>query len=565
MSEMAKTLSFVAAAVVAMLAGFVLGPGEEEFDIQSEVGKKLNEFQVADAKSLRIVTFDQEAGETSEFEVAEDDGLWTIPSKQGYPADAVEQMADAATCLIDREILRVAAENAERHAELGLIDPKSPNLSANSTGVGTRVTVTNNGGATLTDMIIGKEVLDEDEQYFVRNADSDYAYVINLDPEPLTTQFGDWIEKDLMKITSSDVSRVHIKDYSAQKVLTPQGIGILPDQRSEMKLRYDDSENEWVAEEIKVYDEGPQELVIQELAEDEELNQDALRDLRLGLSDITIVDVERKPKGLGSDLQAGEEFLNNREAILSLADRGFTAAPTENGIALLSSEGEIIATMNTGVEYVLRFGDLKLDSSSGSNAEDDPNAANDEGINRFMFVMVRLNRSALEGPELPDLPELPEGVEIPTDDAVEEEEPVDDVEESEEETTDSADQPATDEDTEETDSDTSDDATEAEEEPSAEEAESEALIAAYKEIQQERDRLTEEFEDKVKEAEETVKELNQRFGEWYYVIDNKVFKDIHLSRDDVIKKKEKEDQDSEESPAADESVPGLPNLPLGEE
>ena len=50
--------------------------------------------------------FDAETATPREFEVAEENGLWTIPSKDGYPADATEQMAEAANCLIDREILR---------------------------------------------------------------------------------------------------------------------------------------------------------------------------------------------------------------------------------------------------------------------------------------------------------------------------------------------------------------------------------------------------------------------------------------------------------------------------
>ena len=77
----------------------------------------------------------------SEFEVAEQDGLWSIPSKDDYPADAAQQMAEAATSLMDRKILGVASKNAGDHEQYGVIDPLSPKLEQGQKGVGTRVTM----------------------------------------------------------------------------------------------------------------------------------------------------------------------------------------------------------------------------------------------------------------------------------------------------------------------------------------------------------------------------------------------------------------------------------------
>ena len=200
MTEMAKTLSFVTLAVVSLVAAFVAGPSVDDFDIQAEIGRRLNQFEVEDAKGLRIVTFDKETASTHEFEVAEEEGLWMIPSKQGYPADAVRQMGAAATCLIDREVLRIAAENASQHAELGLVDPTASNLDIETVGVGIRVTLTDIDRVPLADMIIGKQVPETLDQHYVRNANQDVAYVVNLQTDALTTRFDDWIEKDLLKL-----------------------------------------------------------------------------------------------------------------------------------------------------------------------------------------------------------------------------------------------------------------------------------------------------------------------------------------------------------------------------
>ncbi len=66
-----------------------------------------------------------------------------------------------------------------------------------------------------------------------------------------------------------------------------------------------------------------------------------------------------------------------------------------------------------------------------------------------------------------------------------------------------------------------------------------------------------------------MQELNERFGDWYYVIDNRVYQQIHLSRDDVIEATViKSTQEAEAEGDADDApgigLPGLPNLPLGQ-
>ena len=69
--------------------------------------------------------FDEDTATLREFEVAEKDGLWTIPSKEGYPADGQRQMAEAATQLMDRKVLQVVSQNAGEHQQYGVIDPLS--------------------------------------------------------------------------------------------------------------------------------------------------------------------------------------------------------------------------------------------------------------------------------------------------------------------------------------------------------------------------------------------------------------------------------------------------------
>ena len=548
MTESVKTLLFVAAAALSLVVAFVMGPTDVVQDFDALVGTRLNRFDLDVAKRLKIVKFDKETVSTREFEVAETDGLWSIPSKQGYPADAAQQMADAATCLVDREVLRVAGKTANDHETLGVIDPGSSKLDSKAEGIGTRVTITDSNDTPLADMIIGKPVKDAVGQYYVRNIDQDVVYVIHLDPSKLSTKFEDWIEDDLLKLNPQDIGRIKIKDYSAELLPVFAGgriqMQVQWDLRGEMTLDYDSQESKWHAKLLQEADANKKDLNDYELAEDEELNEEALDDLRTALDDLLLVDVERKPAGLSAGLKGGNEFLKDRDAVDSLIARGFAPVPQSPDLPpeILSTEGEIVCTLQDGVEYVLRFGNLQVgeDGEAASNEKVEKEAKSGDGINRYLFVMARFNEKAIGKPELAELPK----------------------EEPKEEKSNEADPPPTPGESASADGDPDPDADGDPEADGDTEADQEALLAAHKMIKKENERRQNEYEENLQTGKDKVAELNERFGDWYYVISNDVYKKIHLGRSEVIQKKETEAKEGEaQSPPA--GIPGLPNLPLG--
>ena len=573
MTETTKTVLFVAVAAVALLLAFATGPGGETFDVQELVGKQLNQFDVDAPKRLKIVKFDPETATTSDFEVAEQDGTWVIPSKQNYPADADRQMAKAVNAVTDLEILRVAAENAQQHASLGVLSPSAGKLNSKAEGVGVRVEMSNGAGDTLVDMIIGKPVKDASDQRYVRKTDQDIVYVVKLDPEGLSTNFDDWIEGDLLKLNPFDIRQAHIKDYSAELMVTLQGAQVQWDQRGDFSLVYNNSDSKWVAESLQSYDMASKTFVDDPLGENQELNSDALQGLRDGLDDLRIVDVERKPEGLSADLKAGSDFLKN-EAAGSLAARGFApvvlpGSQPGSQPEILSSEGELTCTLQDGVEYVLRFGNLKIDAEEGadtsSGTKDDASADDkqeqdaNQGIHRYLFVTTRFNPDILEKPVDDPLPPCPKASNRRRPACSRRKPRLRSKRTTRRKTTpgstpikaksrpriqpqrikrrisrltvkqttqaDDADNPA---------------------DPAIELKE---IIAKRKSIRAENQRRQDEYDQKIEEGNKRVQELNERFGDWYYVIANDVYKKIHLGHDQLVKEKEKEDDNSADSPA----------------
>ncbi len=97
----------------------------------------------------------------------------------------------------------------------------------------------------------------------------------------------------------------------------------------------------------------------------------------------------------------------------------------------------------------------------------------------------------------------------------------------------------------------------------------EKIIADRKRIEEANQRKLDEYKSKIDEGKEEVEELNQRFGDWYYVIANDIFQKIRLNRDDLVKAIETSDDESANATAPGSSnfgapgtaIPGLPNLP----
>jgi hypothetical protein len=247
------------------------------------------------------------------------------------------------------------------------------------------------------------------------------------------------------------------------------------------------------------------------------------------------------------------------------------------------------------------------------------------GVNRYLFVAARFNENVIEKPKLEELPEIPEtaseaenGAQEPAgtkDSETPSQQPSDssadgaaagdagtaaegNEETNNEDQSDEAEQPAdassgdsaAAQNDASTEGDSSNDAT-AEEpgeeqstvEPSADaqgaegssenqgpaddkelaNKELEKVIEKRKEIEKENQRKLDEYQDKIKKGTERVAELNNRFGDWYYVISDQVYKKIRLTRDDVIRKKENKEDEKKEDGSA-ETTDSQPNSPLGE-
>jgi hypothetical protein len=607
MSDSVKTLIYIGAAVVLGLLAFFARPRPEALDVESQTGKLLFEdFQdPTKVQSLEIVRFDEDLGEIHTFEVTKNKktGLWTIPSHSDYPADAEDRVRDAATFFVGLKILDNATdedEGATNHKYYGVVEPDKDTLKLGDEGVGLLVNFENDKGDDYA-LVVGEKVKGSEDLRFVRKPGQDIVYVAKIDPEKLSTQFEDWIEKDFLNLSPWDVENLRIRDYSLVQAV--QGTFLEP--RFDMAVTYNSTDSKWELDEFITYrgkEEAPTELL-----PTEELNKEKLDDLKEALDDLEIVDVRRKPKGMGADLKAGKEFMNNRDARDSLRTRGFFPNPVGDGeYDLLAANGEVHVGMKDGVEYVLRFGNVAGTDDSSEEAK----------LNRYLLVTARVDDAKLPRPEMEPLPEgavktteapatasqekpappaKPDpagpGVEKPAGESssdspagaaaepstftpLQEEKPAPAEKPAAQPAEEKPAEKAPEKPAPEKPEAKPADSTPAEEKPAPaekpeakpaakqEDAEMEAdkpettaaenqpdetaematppedqteLDKEIERINKENQRKLDEWNEKKKEAENKVRELNARFADWYYVISEDVYKKIHLNRTDLIK------------------------------
>ena len=210
------------------------------------------------AKRMRIVTFDEGTSQVREFEVVQTNGVWSLPSHQNYPADAKDQLASAASALVDLKVLAAVSNDARDHELYGVVEPKPAKDQFGQQGVGKLVVVEDENDKPLARIIIGKEdkpsrrdefAQTDTQLRFVRIPGQDQVYRVQMKADKFSTKFSDWIETDLLKLNPWDITDVKLRDYSVIDAMTRNGeLAQMLNPRADIDVSFDDKTNKWIAE-----------------------------------------------------------------------------------------------------------------------------------------------------------------------------------------------------------------------------------------------------------------------------------------------------------------------------
>lgn len=408
MNEDAKTGIFALVAGVVVLGAWLIAPRAIDYrkgPNNDLVGENLFKYEPLDAANLKILKYDEAMGQVSDFEVAKDkaSNVWTIPSRYGYPADAATQMSSAANAFINLKVLDVVTDSPDQHDMYGVVEPNVEKLEVGDKGVGTLVRIQDAKGENLVNLVIGKTEKDNPKHRFVRIPSQDRVYIVELDTNPLATDFSKWIESDLLKLSSTDVQTLGIRDYT---ILPGEGGSQRLSPNFDADVSYSNVDGKWTADRLVVHSGA--ESTPRELADNEQLNATKLNDMKNALDSLRIVDVIRKPKGLAADLKVENTLLDDRQSIMTMFKRGFLPQKSsDGGSEIFATNGELLATLKDGVQYLIRFGNTTGESSEAAEGEAKDESKPDDSLklDRFMLVTARLDESKYPSPLLTPVPE----------------------------------------------------------------------------------------------------------------------------------------------------------------
>ena len=394
------------AGVAAVTLGLAFWSKPKAINSTSEEAKKMQNqvlFEKFDepskAASLQIVKYNESLGQLDPFEISRDKGgMWKIPSHDDYPADAAEQVRDAATPLIGLKSLDVVTTKPDEHAMYGVLNPDDKNLKVGESGVGMLVRVKDASDKIIADLIIGKADKGRENQRFVRKPSEDAVYITDLSVTPFTTEFRKWIKGELLGVKSFEINSIMLRDYV---ILPTQNGGYGMRKNFDADLSFDAAKSTWALDKMLTFENGSAGTPVV-LGPDQELKSSSLNDLRTAIQGLEIVNVRRKPKGLAADLKADKSLMENKESLKSLYDQGFFPQEGPNGPEIYATGGETIVGTQNGVQYVLRFGEA-VAKLTGENEEN--KGADVGGLQRYLLVTAKLDESKFPIPDIQPLPE----------------------------------------------------------------------------------------------------------------------------------------------------------------
>lgn len=525
MKENKKTITFLGTAIIAVCIATFTSPTKRDPSAKANLmGQALFEsFDARAVTGIEIVEVDEEDIQTKSIEVTQTEKGWFIrrPGKADYPANADNQLEDVSSMLFDLRIIDQAGEGAGEHAKFCVLNPSK--ADATESGIGRLIHLKNTSGSNLASLIIGEEVDGLPNTYYVRKPEQNAVYRVEVsNARDVSSKFVDWVEQDFLDLDKRKIKQVTLDNYDVNLAQ-----GKINRTNNPFVLNFADSKWSFPGGKLK---------------DNEELDKEILDALKDALDDLEIIDVERKPEILVNNLKQGKEFFsnlrdaNNQAVVQSLQQKGFytIAAKDASGQTVpkvVSNKGEVLVGMESGVEYVLRFGDIYRGS------EEDENSSGDS---RYIYAFARVNESLLTPPILAPLPGAspqgakgPEGEKGPIakpgspPDFIPPTAPPRDTPPPPPAQPKAANNKAVKVEKK--------NATDQSAEKAKKDAEKEAEIA---QVQASNARMQAEYDGKINKARQRAKEINENLAGWYYVISNDVYEKIRLERNSFVKSKD---------------------------
>lgn len=350
-NELLKTGLWAAAALALVIAAVSVEPDARRAEIFSDQGETLFPgLRDAEAvKAIEVIEYIEADATARPLKAEFRKGRWVLSSHYDYPAEARTSIAATAGALVDLKKDAVVSESFDDHARYGVIDPMDAKVTS-LTGRGKRLTLKDQAGAVLADVILGEREKNRPGYRYVRIPGQKRVYSVKTAADP-SARFEDWVEGNFLRITPAQVQRIVILNYSLD-----ERMGRLAGMQRAVFTRAGEGWNQ----------EGG----------NTKLSPARVQALLNALASLRPVGVRPKPKDLAEQLRSDKGLEMTLDVVMGLRQRGFLITPEGR---LLASEGEIVVELPEKKSVTVRFGAV-------ASATDDKAGAKGPQENRFVFV-----------------------------------------------------------------------------------------------------------------------------------------------------------------------------------
>lgn len=379
-------------------------PWPESEKTTDQTSKKLFENfddQTNQVWAINIVEYDRETEGLKSFGLRRKGQKWVIPGKSNFVATGA-LIPMVKSCLSELMFVDEQSDNQQDHEKFGVLDPLDYNRATNRDSLGIKLTLEDVNRTVLASLIIGDQVRNEPFKYYARKPGQPKVYVVEFDPQILSTKFS-----YAFSVDDPDTQQGKVFSW-----LDPNLVGLRNSLNPEAPLpveiviqNYRMNDQERVDRyRTTIYPTNPnlEEAIAIELPKDngwEKLSNISEEDFKAyfvqfgtAIQSINLLiptDVRAKNDELAKIMTSnpGQLDQSSFEEAIGL---GFLLKKSGDEVEILGSNGAANIQTNTGLDITLVFGGLAV------TREAEPNS-----LNYYMMAYARLADSMKSEPEKP--------------------------------------------------------------------------------------------------------------------------------------------------------------------
>lgn len=352
--------------------------------------------------TINIVEYDRESEGLKSFALRRKGLKWVVPAKSNFVATG-NLIPIVKSCLSDKQITEEQTDNQQDHEKFGVLDPLEYNKATNRDSLGIKLTLEDVNRNVLASLIIGDQVRNQPNKYYVRKPGQPKVYIIEFEPLILSTKFGYSYQVDDRATNSRSIySWLDPNIVGLRNSVNPDGLTPTEIEVQNYQFAPDGNRTDQYRMTFLPNMENPQDSLVVEYPKDgawEKLNipEETFRGYFVRgvaaaqtVSLIIPTDVQTKDDKL-SEIMSTDPGKVSKDEFKEASTFGFSFSETDGEIDIDGANGETVVKTTEGVEISLVYGGLALTREAEADS-----------LNYYMMVYARLADSMKKEPAKPE-------------------------------------------------------------------------------------------------------------------------------------------------------------------